>query len=191
MAACKHLICVQYIITPLQPQSDHVEQSAILNGGKEGIKDRMEELRGFWWQNVKSISSLCLLYFYSHQSRIAGPLCMCMCVHMCVCVFYISFLFYPKLREANRRRRSKSIGLGGPLVGDAALPLLEDPRFETVALSEYIGMMSNWCSSSTSSCICVSSSSSSFSTTWQGVQSAIKKCCVNFSKLKGAASYNN
>lgn len=42
MAASKHLICVQDIITPLQPQSDHVEQSAILNGGKGGIKDRME-----------------------------------------------------------------------------------------------------------------------------------------------------
>lgn len=49
MAACEHPTshyCFQDINTPLQLQSDHVEQSAIFNGQKGGIKDRSEETRG-------------------------------------------------------------------------------------------------------------------------------------------------
>lgn len=122
--------------------------------------------------NVKSISSLCFLELYSHQSSIVGPLyvsvCMCMYVRLCVCVCARASLyplFYPQLREADRSRRSSSMGLGGPVVKDAAPPVPVEPRLEMVALSEYSWMTSNWPPSSPSSSVCVSSSSSSLSTT--------------------------
>lgn len=57
----RHVTCFQDINTPLQLQSDHVEQSTIFNGEKGGIKDRTEESRGCYGQKVKSISSLCFL----------------------------------------------------------------------------------------------------------------------------------
>lgn len=64
--------------------------------------------------------------------------CAWMYVYVCVCVCVSSLypLFYPQLREADRIRRSSSMDLGGPVVWDAAPPVPEEPRLETVALSE-------------------------------------------------------
>ncbi len=113
---------------------------------------------------------------------------MSVCVHVlvyvcvCVCLSPLEPLFYPQLREADRSRRSSSMGLGGPMVSGAAPPVPEEPRLETVALSEYSGITSNWPPSTLSCSVCVSSASSSLSTTWQEGNSISK--CRRLSQLR-------
>ncbi|TNN51056.1 hypothetical protein EYF80_038737 [Liparis tanakae] len=69
-----------------------------------------------------------------------------------------------QLSEPDRSRRSRTAS-GGPAVREAAPPVPGEPRLETVALSEYSGMTSNWPPSSITCAVCVCSSSSSLSTT--------------------------
>lgn len=116
------------------------------------------------------------LHYISYNCTAISPglLAVPLYVSVCMCVCNPNSLFYPQLREADRSRRSSSMGLAGPVVRYAAPPLPEESRLETVALSEYSGMTSNWLPSSPSSSVCVSSSS--LSTSCQGENSVSGKC---------------
>lgn len=91
---------------------------------------------------------------------------MCACMYLCVSPLYP--LFYPQLKEADRRKSSR-MARGEPAVREEAPPVPLEPRLETVALSEYCGtlMSSNWPPLSIKSFVCVCSSSFSFSTSYQ------------------------
>lgn len=97
--------------------------------------------------------------------QIVGRSIPCEWVH--VLHVWVYAVLYPQLKEADRGKKSRSVGIAGLLWKDSAAPVPGEPRFETVALSEYSGMTSNWSPWSPSSTVSLSSSSSSLSSTWE------------------------